>query len=74
MGRWRNVNGGGHEGEEKHQKSKESSAAAHGIERRGVVNGWDAEELHDKNQDAPEVPTIPEAKEPKQEKNNGHED
>ena len=74
MGSWRNVERSWHEGKEKDQKSKERSPAAPRIESRGVVNGWDAEESHNKDQDAPEVPALPEAKESKQEKNSGHEE
>src|SRR5260370_208351 len=72
MGRWRNIDGRGHKRQEEDKKSKERSPAAPGIERRGVVNGWDTEELHNENQDDPEIPTLPETKEPKQEKNSSH--
>src|SRR5713226_259434 len=68
----RNVDGSGHEGEEKDQKSKKRPPATAGIESRRVVNGWDAKESHNENQDSPEVPALPEAKEPKQEKNSRH--
>ena len=68
----RNVDGSGHEGEEKDQKGKKRSPATAGIESRRVVNGWDAKESHNENQDSPEVPALPEAKEPKQEKNSRH--
>jgi len=68
----RNVDGSGHEGEEKDQKSKKRPPATAGIESRGVENGWDAKESHNENQDSPEIPALPEAKEPKQEKNSRH--
>src|SRR5207302_2416197 len=63
MGSWRNVERRGHEGEEKDQQSQERSPSAAGIESRGIVDGWDAEESHCEDHSRPEVPTFPEAEE-----------
>jgi hypothetical protein len=63
MRSWRNVERRGHEGKEKDQQSEERTPAATGIERRGIVNGGNAEEAHRKDHGGPKVPTIPEMEE-----------
>src|SRR5258708_9979553 len=74
MRSWRNVDRRGHKGEEKEQKGQERSPAAPGVQRHGIVNGRAAKESDNENQDPPEVPALPEANEPKQEKNSRHEE
>src|SRR6266403_1488126 len=74
MGSWGNVERCGHEGEEEDQQSKERSPATAGIERRGVVDGADAEETHGEDHGGPKIPAFPKAKDCEHDEASGKEE
>jgi hypothetical protein len=63
MGSWRKVERGGHETEEKDEKSKKGSPTARGVEGSGIVYGSDAEETHAEEERTPHIPALPETEE-----------
>ena len=64
--------GGQHETKEEDDKSEEGAEAANWIEGLCVVNGRDAKKAHSKKHRTPDIPRLPEMKQPQRDESKRH--